>query len=89
MEVQAQRHIHHRKAGLRGHTTHSAVGPHRQRRLHIEPRRCGRSLCKGRQLQRVLIDTEHGRTPHSVRVMHAGLIRPREIRLVKDGGHLH
>ena len=26
---------------------------------------------------------------HSVRVMHAGLIRPREIRLVKDGGHLH
>ncbi|EAS49839.1 hypothetical protein SI859A1_01191 [Aurantimonas manganoxydans SI85-9A1] len=26
---------------------------------------------------------------HSVRVMHAGLVRPREIRLVKDGGHLH
>ena len=26
---------------------------------------------------------------HSVRVMHQGLIAPREIRLVKDGGHLH
>ena len=26
---------------------------------------------------------------HSVRVMHAGLIKPREVRLVRDGGHLH
>ncbi|MCB8839746.1 usg protein [Aurantimonas sp. VKM B-3413] len=26
---------------------------------------------------------------HSVRVMHAGLIKPREVRLVKDAGHLH
>ena len=26
---------------------------------------------------------------HSVRVMHQGLISPREIRLVKHGGHLH
>ncbi|MEX6507154.1 usg protein [Jiella sp. M17.18] len=26
---------------------------------------------------------------HSVRVMHAGLIEPREVRLVKDGGRLH
>lgn len=26
---------------------------------------------------------------HSVRVMHSGLISPREIRLAKDIGHLH
>ena len=26
---------------------------------------------------------------HSVRVMHQGLIAPREIRLVRDGGHLN
>ncbi|GGD18556.1 usg protein [Aureimonas glaciei] len=26
---------------------------------------------------------------HSVRVMHAGLIAPREVRLVRDLGHLH
>ncbi|TFF20417.1 hypothetical protein E3C22_15995 [Jiella endophytica] len=26
---------------------------------------------------------------HSVRVMHQGLITPKEIRIVKSGGHLH
>ena len=26
---------------------------------------------------------------HSVRVMHQGLISPKEIRIVKDGGQLH
>jgi len=26
---------------------------------------------------------------HSVRIMHAGLIKPRELRLVRDAGYLH
>ena len=26
---------------------------------------------------------------HSVRVMHRGLVAPQEVRLVRDGGHLH